>query len=691
MLRFGMMALAACSAFVVPAAAAEPPANLVVTASRSADMPLDVGGNIAQLSGAELELTAATHPYEFAVRVPGTWISRGSGQEQLTAIRSPVLTGPGSCGAFLQLEDGLPIRPTGFCNVNQLFEVPTELARAIEVIRGPSNAYFGSNGLHGTVNTLLPQPEDRRDLSVTLEAGSNEFRRGRLGFASGPGDHAVSAGLLADSDGGYRDDSGYNQLKAFAKTRHTLRGGVLRGSVSVSELDQETAGFVIGRDAYKDPALRFSNPNPEAYRRAGSRRVALSWIPEPAGVWRPELRVYARNSDMSFLQHFLPGQPVEKNGQTSGGVVLVTRRELQRGGELALGLDMEVARGWLEEFQENPVEGSAFLRATRPVGLHYDYEVASYMTAAYANARVHLNDRWELQGGVRAEYLLYDYENQMLDGDTTATGEPCDFGGCLFTRPADRRDRFFNVAPNLGVLYRFTPQTIGFANVIRGFRAPQATELYRLQSGQRTADIRSEQLDSLEAGIRHDSARLKLEWVAYVMRKRNFIFRDSAGFNVSDGKTGHRGMEINLRWQLQPSVYAEATGSLAKQTYRFDRSAGRGEVIVAGNRIDTTPQALASARLGYRGSRLWTELEWAYTDAYFLDAANTARYPGHYLLNARARLEISEHWSVGVRLNNVTDVEYADRADLFSLTDPVQFRYFPGRRREVYAGVTWRH
>ena len=49
------------------------------------------------------------HPKEIFQRVPGVWISRGSGQEHLTSIRSPVLTGPGACGSFLLLEDGIPV------------------------------------------------------------------------------------------------------------------------------------------------------------------------------------------------------------------------------------------------------------------------------------------------------------------------------------------------------------------------------------------------------------------------------------------------------------------------------------------------------------------------------------------------------------------------------------------------------
>ena len=36
-------------------------------------------------------------------KTAGVWLSRGSGQEHLTAIRSPVLAGAGSCGDFIEL------------------------------------------------------------------------------------------------------------------------------------------------------------------------------------------------------------------------------------------------------------------------------------------------------------------------------------------------------------------------------------------------------------------------------------------------------------------------------------------------------------------------------------------------------------------------------------------------------------
>ncbi len=666
------------------------PEDLVVTATRSSADPLDIAGNIARVTAEDLALLAATHPYEIAVRVPGTWINRNSGQEQLTAIRSPVLTGPGSCGAFLVLEDGIATRPTGFCNVNQLFEVPTEMADAIEVVRGPANAYYGSNGLHGTINTLLPTPGVDAYTGVRLDAGSNDFLRGTLRWDSAPGENAVSAGFMADHDGGYRADSGYEQFKGFLKSRHELGGGQLDLALTVSDLDQETAGFVTGFEAYKDPAVRFSNPNPEAYRNAASQRASATWTPAGDGAWSTEYRAYLRHSDMDFLQHFLPGQPVEENGQTSGGLLFMARRELAGGARLAAGIDTELARGFLKETQFAPADGSDFIRETRPVGKHYDYIVDSALLAAHASVTLPVGARWEWQAGVRAEYLRYDYDNKMLDGNTRDDGTPCGFGGCQFNRPADRTDSFGNIAPNVGVLYRFTDATIGFANVTRGFRAPQATELYRLQRNQSVADIDSEELDAIEAGVRHNSGTLALEAVAYYMRKRNFIFRDAEDANVSDGKTRHQGVEVSADWRFAGNFYLALTGSWSDQEYRFDRSADLGEEIRSGNEVDTAPQKLASARLGYDFSRGRVELEWAYTGDYFLDAANTARYDGHRIYNLRTDVALNDHWSLGIRLNNVTDEKYADRADILAVSSPPVYRYFTGHPREIYATLGWR-
>ena len=129
---------------------------LVVTATRAEKALAEIPVNADLVSGETLELTAHTHISESLARVAGSWISRGNGQEHLTALRSPVLTGAGGCGAFLMAQDGVSLRAAGFCNINQLFEANTEQAGRIEVIKGPGTALYGSNAMHGLINVIRP-------------------------------------------------------------------------------------------------------------------------------------------------------------------------------------------------------------------------------------------------------------------------------------------------------------------------------------------------------------------------------------------------------------------------------------------------------------------------------------------------------------------------------------------------------
>ncbi len=655
--------------------------ELVVTASRNGRTALELAGNTARLDADRIALLNPTHIHELGTQLAGTWISRGSGQEHLTAIRSPVLTGPGSCGSFLFLEEGIPIRPVGFCNVNELFEVPAEQAAAIEVLRGPANALYGSNGLHGLLNVILPEPPADPGYRISGEAGPNEFVRGALRAGGPVGAGALIAGLVVDHDGGFREASDYRQAKGFLKYRAPLAAGSLELGFSGSWLDQQTAGFIVGEDAYQDPTLRLTNPNPESYRDADSQRLWARWLPSgntaDAG-W--DLRAYARRSRMDFLQHFLPGQPTEENGQLSTGLML-TRFATWRGLALSAGLDVELASGYLEETQENPEVGGPY---PRPAGKHYDYEAWQFVAAPYAQLEIPLGERWQATLGLRLEYLMYDYDNRMLDGNSRADGTACEPDGCLFNRPADRRDHFRNLAPKLALLYRVTPRLSAYGAYTRGFRAPQATELYRLQALQSVADLESETLDSFEVGLRWLADGVRLEAVGFWMEKDDYIFQESNRFNVSDGRSRHVGTELQAELASASGWYGALAATWARQTYRFDRET-LGETIASGNDIDTAPRTLGSLRLGYQAAAWLTELEWVHQGRYYLNAENTARYPGHDLLNWRASWDFRAGWSATLRLNNLTDEYYADRAD-FAFGN---YRYFPGRDREVFVELAY--
>lgn len=656
--------------------------ELVVTSRRRGEPLLAHAGNLSQIDRDAITAGAHQHIHELMTRVPGVWIGRGSGQEHLTAIRSPVLTGAGSCGDFLYLEDSIPIRPSGFCNVNQMFEMNTETASSIEVIRGPGSALYGSNALHGIVNVLTPALDSTRQDRIAIEAGSNEFLRFRA-LLSGGEDLPVFGSLLYADDDGFRDDSGYRQVKGQFAADWDIGPGAFTTVLTATDLDQETAGFILGENAYEDPDLNRSNLNPEAFRDASSQRLYGIWTSSLAVRGTnvdTDIRPYLRHSDMDFLQHFLPGQPLEENGHMSAGVVSAFSFEDGQT-RYVFGADVEWSDMFLKETQFGPTEGSDFLRETRPEGKHYDFRIRSIGIAPYMQADIRFSELLTLGAGLRFEYLHYDYRNRMLVGNTRDDGTLCGFGGCLYTRPGSRTDTYANIAPKFSLSYRLHSGATMFAALARGFRAPQATELYRLQSGQTVADLESETIDSIELGFRWSSRQLSGDAALFAMKKRESVIRDSDGFNISGGRSKHEGVEFAVSWRWSDSVRLDVNGSYARHVYDFDTTAARGETFVSGNDVDTAPRFLGSAELLFEpDTKAMLALQWMSIGDYYLDAENRFRYPGHELLNLRSRIDLTRSLSVTARLNNLMNEAYADRADYaFG-----QYRYFPGRSRELF-------
>ena len=661
----------------------EPIDELIVTSHRRAQPVLSHAGNIERLDSDTISRTGHQHIHELLTRVAGVWLGRASGQEHLTAIRSPMLTGPGSCGSFLFLEDGIPIRPTGFCNVNSLFEINTEQARSIEVIRGPGSALYGSNALHGIINVLMPSPGESRTPQLALEIGANEFYRASAALPFNT-EAPWLATMIYANDGGFRADSGYQQSKFHSKRQWGLRDGSFTLGFSATNLDQETAGFIPGEDAYKDSTLNRSNLNPEAFRDARSERLYAIWS-RPLKRLELDFRPFLRHSDMRFLQHFLPGQPLEENGHTSTGIIASATLSGEQH-QTIFGLDIEWSDLFLKQTQDGATEGSDFLVETRPEGKHYDYDVTSYALAPYIQSEFRVSEKIRVNAGLRAEFLRYDYNNRMPTGNTRDDGTPCGFGGCLYSRPADRSDSFTNLAPKLAINFLINAQTSLFSNLSRGFRAPQATELYRLQSGQQTADLKSERLDSFEIGARTIRRDWSTDLAVFTMRKRDSIFRDAEGFNVSGARSKHSGIEGTANIQLNAFWLLKLAASYTRHTYEFDVVASRGETFVSGRDVDTAPRWLGNVELRFEpGGQISAGLQWTTIGEYYLDAENRFRYPGHAILNLRTRAKLAPTLELIVRLNNLTDRDYADRAD-YAFGN---YRYFPGRGRELFAEIRY--
>lgn len=483
---------------------------------------------------------------------------------------------------------------------------------------------------------------------------------------------STRANLSLLDDKGWRDDTASQQQKLSLITSLPLGEWDMTAWLSASSLNQETASFIQAPRAYEDRDLAKTNPNPEAFRDAWSARAAIR-LERDFGPGRLILTPNLHSQGMVFSQHFLPYGGIEKNAHTGGG--LMARYDLDTDGRIdwRFGADADFASGYLKEIQPDPNPSPNF-----PQGIHYNYVVDTQVFALWGEADVSLTGDLRLLAGLRAETHDYTYD----------TRAPAGING-RFNVPADRSDDFSFVTPKLGLVWDREWYSL-YANYARGARAPQVSDLYRLQALQVPGEIEAERIDSVEIGLRGSALfnHLDFDIAAYWMEKENFFFRDSDGLNVVDGSTRHQGIEAAATLRIDDRLSIGGNAAWSVQEYTFNRPVAAAlERIVSGNRIDTAPEWLADARIDWQAlDALKLSLTLEHVGEYFTDPANTVTYPGHTVLGVRAGWTLSDSLEAYLILRNLTDERYADRADVAFGNE----RYFPGEPLNATFGITKR-
>lgn len=661
--------------------------EVIVTTTRADSLRIDNAGNIATIDPSE---TVNLFPVEMLNRAPGVHIHRGSGQEHLTAIRSPVLVGGAGAGSFLYLEDGIPMRAAGFANVNALMDAMPQAGGSVEVVRGPGSALYGSNAVHGLIN-FISAPLDESGASADLAYGS--YGRHSVSLKSAQDHGQFMTRMTLDMNGetdGYRAAQSFGQQKARLEAAWQDNATGYRLSLAHMNLNQETAGYA---SSYEDEGIARANSDENAFRDASATRLYVRMTRDMGDGATLTLTPYLRSNEMDFRMHFLPGDPLEQNSHDSYGLQAAYARNAGWVSYVA-GLDVELTEGELSEVQtEDDKFGGKYAKGT-----HYNFEVEAEVISPYLHAVWSLSPATDITTGLRWEMTDYDYTNNATDSDNT-NGNDNDF---LF-RVADRTDDFSDVSPKLGLVHRLADNRRVFVNWARAARAPQVTDLYRLRDSTwrdrqvsneiddglnpDVAAIDSETLDSLEIGYRAVYPGLSYEATAFMMQKENYHFRDAGDNYVADGETDHMGVELSLDWTLARDWSIAAQLTYAQHEYAFNNNvtgANSAETITDGNTVDGAPETLANTRLRYKyNERTHVNLDWEHVGSYFMDASNSAEYDGHNIFALSADYILSGQSRLSVRIDNLLDEEYAKRADKWFGNN----RYFPGEGQRVMARI----
>lgn len=642
-----------------------------VTASKQALAVNKTPDSVSVLSATDITNILPQHINQILAQAPATWISRGNGQEHLTAIRSPVLTGAGSCGAFFMGVDGISIRAPSFCNANQLFDVNYEQAASIDVLRSPSSTLYGGNALHGVINVISHDAFNGPSNGLSLQAGAEDYARVSAVYGQQQNQRAWLLQSSLTQENGYQSQSGYDQQKLSAI--YQTQGEVWNSKtlLDLSLLNQETAGYISGFESYKDSRLRQQNPNPEAFRDAKAFRAYSAFSRQT--TWGDvSITPYLRVNEMVFLQHYLPWKALEKNSHNSLGVqnkLSFTKDNVT----WLIGADIDYTEGKLKETQAEDFS------PTIPQGTHYDYEVQATQLAMYAQASWQ-HQNWQVRIGARAEQNSYDYDNQL------STGSACDNPEltCRFTRPEDQTRSFNAISPSVNVQYALDSNSLLYLKYAQGFRAPQATELFRLQNNQQVSDIDNENMDAWEAGYRWSNMHTSLHGAIFTMLKRDGIYQDTQAQNVSGAKTQHNGAEFEASHTFNEQWSIQAHLSYAEHEYKNDTQLVNSNIV--GNNIDTAPNWMSQVNVNYQANpNLSAQLSWQFLDEYYLDPQNTAEYEGHQLLDVHVHYALSTQVNLSLHMLNLANEAYAERADYAFGS----YRYFVGQPRRAFINLQW--
>jgi len=651
--------------------------NVVVTATQSKQSKAEVSATIGGIARNEIAQVRPTHPSQIMQRVPGVLVTNLSGEGHATAIRQPITT----AAVYLYLEDGIPTRSTGFFNHNALYEINVPQAEGIEVLKGPGTALYGSDAIGGVINVTTRPAPARPEIMLSTEGGSYGFNRVLLSAGTSRGSSAVRLdGNFTRADGA-RDAQGYDRqagtLRWDLKLRENSR---LKTVATFSLIDQKPAGSsaLLITDFNNNPEMNYT---PISFRKVEAVRVSSAFEHFTAAA-HTNFTGYFRYNRMEILPNwtlsFDPAIWDSKN--KSFGLVARHRRDFDKiKSSVVVGVDAESSPGSRLEYAIKTTRAGLIYTAYTKGDVQYDYDVTFQEASPYIHAEFLPAKKLRFNGGLRYDYLRYDYKNNL---SAVTTGR--------YRRPESQAVDYSHLSPKAGATYVFNDKLNVFASYRHAFRIPSESQVFRQGQTANTIGLQPIKANNYEAGLRGGvGGGVEYEVSVYSLIKTDdlvsFVRTDGTRENLNAGKTSHRGIEISL--VLQPVSAFNLRSSLSFAKHKYEEWSPNATLNFGGSQIESAPRQIINVVATYRPAFLRKSdisLEWTRLGSYYLDPDNFHRYGGHDLLNLRASAQLLRNLALFARVNNLTDELFAESAS-YSAARGEEFS--PGLPRSIYVGL----
>lgn len=649
--------------------------DIVVTAPRM-EVPYKEAPGATTVVGQEVlqEMPQTISAAEALNLVPGVNVDNQLSSEKVhISIRGIGILSERGIRGIQVLLDGIPLNdPSGFAP--DLYDVDWANVERVEVIRGPSGAFYGGGSSGGVINIITKSGRtdgDRGDIGLT--AGSYSFVKGLAevsGATSTTDWHVYSSRAVSN---GYRDHSAFGSTNISGKLRWAPTADFQLNAVLLgTSYFQENPEGLPWEVAKQDPTA--ANPDSTTFNEFQRTRRVTAGL---SGTWAT-----TKNQDLNFslygrwgtYQEAFPSA-VQKNDISNPGATLQyafhfgdgpIKNHLMFGADSAWQTIDQVKHPNLGGAQQGP----EFLA---------NQQVTQSGLGVYAMDRVEFGPQWGAFLNIRYDDIHNSlYDHLRLGGVNLG-------GSRTFSKTTGRVGVQWNPTPDVGL----------YATWGQGFLPPATEELTAnpVRQGGFNQLITPAESTGEELGVRGRVGEVFTYDVAgfYLDTKNDFErYRVSARpletFYGNAGDSRRYGLETSIGWF--PAKGLAIRGAYTYNHFTYNNYYSLNALAdYSGNTMPNSPKNQGYLDMAYTAESGWTfGASGKFMSMWYVDASNVPTAPGYNLMN----LQATYRWGgpkvrteLQVSLQNVFDKHYI----AFTEPDPDGNSYQPAAGRQLFFGV----
>ncbi|MXN91787.1 TonB-dependent receptor [Flavobacterium sp. Sd200] len=303
---------------------------------------------------------------------------------------------------------------------------------------------------------------------------------------------------------------------------------------------------------------------------------------------------------------------------------------------------------------------------------------------AFAQLRVQLSKKFEVQGGVNYNKTKFDLNNTFPV--ETQSDESYSHNGIW--------------SPQLSFLYKPSPLQTLYASVSRGFSLPSVEETLTAD-GTINSEIKPENGYNFEVGGKFYLAdkNLYAEISAYHMQIKDLLVAQRVGddqyVGINAGETLHQGIEasVNYNWQVTEKFAIQPYAAASVGNYEFKEFINN-DIDYSGNRLTGVPNNKINSGITITIPHgLYFSADYYYTSRTPIDDANTVYSDSYSLINTKLgwKQELFKGFTtqLSAGINNVTNTHYASMVltNATGVNGAAPRYYYPGLPTNYYTNI----